>query len=354
VSAARWSVLAAITLTTVAGAAQAPAPPPAAPATATTGATTGATASPLLWNARERTSAGRAHLDAGDAAAAAAALDTAWQLEPERPLAAFNAGTGRLLAGRPDALPALEAAARSAVEAEATDPAVAPFVPDALFNLGNARLAAGDAAGAVEAYAETLRRAPRREDAKRNLELALRALERQQHQQQSQGTSARDRDTRDQTPGGEASESGGGEADPKQDEKTSREGEDQDRAGGEPGEGGEPQPQPGDERGDASNGTGDSSSATSAPPSSSSTESLSSSSSTEEPSPALIDPSTSRGAAPAGSRRRERLPGFVDQEEMTADEAAALLDAVEDLERQQRRQRALERARRRTEVEKDW
>jgi hypothetical protein len=231
------------------------------------------------------------------------------------------------------------------VEAEERGEDRAGLAPDAFFNLGNARLGAGDAAGAVEAYAETLRRAPRREDAKRNLELALRALEQQQRQQQSQGNSAPDQDPRNESQGGQGSETGSGGGDSGQDEETPGEGEDEDRSEGEPREGAGSESQPGDGRGDASNGTGDSDSSTSAPPSTPST---------AEPSSSPSDPATSRGAAPAGSRRRERLPGFVDQEEMTAEQAAALLDAVEDLERQQRRQRAIEQARRRAEVEKDW
>jgi tetratricopeptide (TPR) repeat protein len=347
---ARWPVLAAIAVATGAGAAQAPAPPPLA-------APEPARANPLLWNARERTAAGLARLDAGDLPGAAEALDTAWQLEPDHPQAAFNAGTGRLLAGRPDALPALEAAARAVAEAGERGEDLAGLAPDAFYNLGNARLAAGDAAGAVEAYAETLRRAPRREDAKRNLELALRALEQQrQQQQQSPSSSEGDPDARNEREGGSAPRAGRGEGDPNEDEKASEEGEDEDRTGGEPREEGASDPKPGDRGGGSPNGTGASSSPTDAPPTPPSTESLSpsSSSSTGEPSSSAERPPASGPAAPGGSRRRERLPGFVDQEEMTADEAAALLDAVEDLERQQRRQRALVRARRRAEVEKDW
>jgi len=48
------------------------------------------------------------------------------------------------------------------------------------------------------------------------------------------------------------------------------------------------------------------------------------------------------------------LPQFQDQKDMTAEQAAALLQAVEDLERQQRRDKALDQARQRTKVEKDW
>lgn len=349
----RRTVLAVVGLATSAGAVPAPAPPEAAPAPATAAAE-GTRSPALFWNARERTAAALGRLDAGDPTGAAESLDTAWQLRPEDPLAAYNAGSGRLLAGRPDALPALEAAARTLAANQSSDERATELAADAFYNLGNARLAGGDAGGALEAYAETLRRAPRREDAKRNLELALRALE-QQQQQQNPGAPGREGDTRNDEAGGQDSQTGDGE--PKPDEKTSREGEDEDRTGGESREGNDSVSQPGAEKG-APNGTGDSSSPTDAPPTPPSTEGLSPSSesspSTEESSNSPDTPPSSQPAAPAGSRRRERLPGFVDQPELTADQAAALLDAVEDLERQQRRQRALERARRRSEVEKDW
>ena len=72
----------------------------------------GSTASRLerwRWNPRERTARGIARQEAGDAAGAAAALDVAHRLAPESPTSAFNAGTARLGAGRPDALPAARA-----------------------------------------------------------------------------------------------------------------------------------------------------------------------------------------------------------------------------------------------------
>ncbi|GMU66981.1 MAG: hypothetical protein AMXMBFR36_32550 [Acidobacteriota bacterium] len=355
-SSVRSTVLAVVGLAASAGAVPAPAPPETAPAPAT--AIAEGTRSPaLFWNARERTAAALGRLDAGDPTGAAESLDTAWRLRPEDPLAAYNAGSGRLLAGRPDALPALEAAARALAASEGSDPRAPELAADAYYNLGNARLAGGDAGGALEAYAETLRRAPRREDAKRNLELALRALEQQQQQQQNPGSPGRDDDTQNDEAGGQDTQTGDGDGEPKPDETTSREGEDEDRTGGESREGDDSFSQPGAEKG-APNGTGDSSSPTDAPPTPPSTEGLSPSSgsspSTEESSNSPDTPPSSQPAAPAGSRRRERLPGFVDQPELTADQAAALLDAVEDLERQQRRQRALERARRRSEVEKDW
>lgn len=49
-----------------------------------------------------------------------------------------------------------------------------------------------------------------------------------------------------------------------------------------------------------------------------------------------------------------RLPRFEDQPDMSAQEAAAILEAVENLERQQRRREAAERARNKARGEKDW
>ena len=48
------------------------------------------------------------------------------------------------------------------------------------------------------------------------------------------------------------------------------------------------------------------------------------------------------------------MPQFEDQKDMTAEQAAAILQAVENLERQQRREQARALARAKTSVEKDW
>lgn len=57
---------------------------------------------------------------------------------------------------------------------------------------------------------------------------------------------------------------------------------------------------------------------------------------------------------PGGERRQRPLPRFTDQKDMTAEQAAAILQAVENLEREQRREQALEQARAKSGVEKDW
>lgn len=252
----------------------------------------------LRWNARERTAAGLADLEAGRAAAAAEELDAALGLRPDDPLVRFNAGTGRLAAGRPDAAAPLEQAARAAP---------GELAPDAWYNLGAARLAGGDAAGAASAFIETLRREPGRADAKRNLELALRALE-QERQRQEQGGADPE-----------------GEATPSEGSRSSL----QPNPGGRDDSGAEPDGErQGAENSDPEGGAQDRGQGDDA---------------------AATPDGTPR---PEGDRRA--LPRFHDQPEMTAEQAAALLRAVESLERDERRRRARERALAAGTEEIDW
>ena len=132
-----------------------------------------------LFNAGERTRSGLALWGDGEGAEAARGVfEQALRLAPEAPESRFNAGTARLATGAEGATALLEEAARGA------GPELAPR---AWYNLGNARLGAGDAAGAVSAYVESLRRDPASADAKHNLELALRALERQREESRQEG-----------------------------------------------------------------------------------------------------------------------------------------------------------------------
>ena len=48
------------------------------------------------------------------------------------------------------------------------------------------------------------------------------------------------------------------------------------------------------------------------------------------------------------------LPNFEDQPDMTAEQASAILEAVENLEREQRKQQAAERLKSRKTGERDW
>lgn len=223
-------------------------------------------------------------------------LDGVLAEHPESPLARLNAGTARLAAGDPDgALDPLRAASE--------DPALAP---DAYYDLGNARLASGYPEQAAELYREALRRDPDHGDAKHNLELALRRQrEQRQQQEQEQPKGAEGDEGNEGDDAGTGTDSSGterpGPRDEEQDER-GEEGERDSRSSGQQGATGEP--------------------------------------SSED-------------------RRRppSRLPGFENQEDMTAEQAAALLEAVENLEREQRRRMIREarerQARDRTE-EKDW
>lgn len=293
------------------------APPPGAPLQGAPEAAGAHPPAPLEdrfgWNAFERTRTGLDRLEDGETGAAAEAFDTALRLRPDDALASFNAGTGRLAAGRPDALAPLEEAARAA------SPELAP---DAWYNLGNARLAAGDARGAVEAYAETLRRASDRLEAKKNLELALRALETARQRQQPPPSGA---DSKPDASRGAQDD----DAEPRAAQGPTGQDGQPDASASDPAPPSDPGAETG-ERGEAADPSG-------VPPAS--------------------DPGqrAASGSPEDGQSSRQRvLRDFRDQPDLDAEQAAALLAAVEDLERQQRRARSLERARARGSGEKDW
>ena len=236
---------------------------------------------PWLHNPRERTAKAIDEWQHRDYADADRHLEEALELGGENARALFNAGTGKLGSGAPGA--ALQPLARAAA---GKDSAAKALRPDALYNLGNAYLAAGYAAPAAESYRAALRLRPDHHPTKHNLELALRALQKQpppQPQQQPQG-------------GGQGGgQTGGGNQQPKQ---SGDEGQQQPQ---------QPQPQSGSNQ-------------------------------------------------PGQGQRSARLPGFNPQRDMSAEQAAFLLEAVENLEREQRRAQAAEqrRQRARTATEKDW
>lgn len=257
----------------------------------------GAAGAPLLepyrFNARERTTRALAAWGKGKPEDAVAPLDSALRLKPGDPLVEFNAGTAHLGAKQPDAATLLEQAAKHAPPALAAD---------ALYNLGNARLEAKDARGAIDAYKGALRAQPDQVNAKRNLELALRLLEQQQKQQEQQQKDQQQKD-RQQNQQQKESQGGQGQGNDPQSEPQQK-------------PDGQPKPQP------------------DAPQS---------------------DPSQQGEPQPGQQPPKDRpLPQFQDQKDMTAEQAAAILQAVENLERQQRREQARALARAKTSVEKDW
>lgn len=263
-----------------------------------------------LYNPRERAATGLEALENDRDDDAVRAFDAAANLArasaPEEPWAFYDAGSARLVTGR-------EAERAIDLLEHAADTAPPELAPDALYNLGNARLATGDPAGAVDAYRKALRLAPDLQPAKRNLEIAWRRLENQTTRNEQQGNE----------PGGEPQDDG-------QDDQQG-EGEETSRAGDEPRppEGGdEKEPEDGRERSDESDQAGDE--------------------------PGGDTSGTDQGAQPGAPP--PTLPRFQEQPDMTAAQAAALLAAIDHLERSQRHLEAARRARLSAEQtkEKDW
>jgi len=308
-----------------------------------------------LYNPRERTAAAISGVEHGDRRAAVAAADSALRLAPAEPLASYNAGTARLTqeggkstagagvaggtggagsmggaggrgaggtggagagAATGGGLPGLLARGADRLQAQAAEPLLEQAVkaagpelaPAASYNLGNARFTAGDFAGAVEAYKQALRVRPGNADAKFNLELAWREQQRQRQDSQR----------------GIGPRGGGGRP---------REGERRETAGqGGSGAAGA-SPQPGKPR-----------------------EQSASSPLQGQGQGRDGQAQTAAGwrGQPSPLSGRQPLPGYQDQPEMNAGEAAAVLEAVQNLERQQRRRAAERLARQRAANGEDW
>ncbi|HEX4959199.1 MAG TPA: VWA domain-containing protein [Thermoanaerobaculia bacterium] len=237
-----------------------------------------------LYNPRERVEQSLGAQQRGKPREAVEPADTALRLAPDDPTVQYDAGTARLGAGRGrQAVAPLEKAAKGAGR---------DLAPAANYNLGNARLAAGDAAGAAEAFKQALRLRPDDQDAKWNLELALREEQKQKM-------------------GGQGSPKGSrGNRSPNQDPS------DQEGKKGKP----DPNQKPEDQQG-------------------------------QQPQQQGGKPQDQQGQ---GGQGGQQLPQFKNQPEMSAQEAASVLAAVENLERQQRREQAAKRARQHAAKGKDW
>ncbi|HKI85162.1 MAG TPA: tetratricopeptide repeat protein [Thermoanaerobaculia bacterium] len=171
------------------------------------------------------------------------------------------------------------------------------LLPRAQYNLGNAWLASGNPAAAVSAYEKSLLSDPSQPDAKYNLELALRELKKKREADSRRNQSEA---SKEQRPNGSQDGHSTGNQRPPEGQRQARS---QDNAANER--------QRESKRG--------------------------------EPEPKQRSP-----------RSSSVLPQFAAQPNMSAAQAAAILKAVENLERQQRRQAALKRARHRATTEKDW
>ncbi len=162
----------------------------------------------------------------------------------------------------------------------------------ARYNLGNARLAGGDFSGAIEAYQQALRRKPELHDAKYNLELArLRLKEQEQQDQEQQDQEQQNQEQQNQE-----------QQNQEQQDQQQQDQQQQDQ-------------QPRDQQQD------------------------------QQP----------RDQQPQDSRpKASPLPQFRDLPDMSAEEAAAILEAIENMEREERRREAMEVARQYRRGKKDW
>jgi len=239
-----------------------------------------------MYNPRERTERSIQEYQKDKAKAAVGPADTAERLAPNDPTVQYDAGTVHLGAG--DSRKAVSLLEKAAKKAE---PGLSPA---AHYNLGNARLAAGDADGAVEAYKEALREQPANQDAKHNLELALREAQKQRMGGRGNPSGSRGQQKQNQQPSAQQ-----GQGSPQQKPGNQSPGAQQ-QARPQQGEGEQGQPQK------------------------------------------------------PGEGQDDRLPQFRNQPDMSAREAASVLSAVEGLERQQRRDQAARRARQNAARGKDW
>jgi tetratricopeptide (TPR) repeat protein len=169
---ARASAAALLLLVVPAWTAAAPAAPtpPAAP----TKARSSSLLDEVLVRPRRLTARGQAEYERGNHPEALAAFEGAAGMRPQDPRTRFNLADALYRNGK---FEEAEALFRALGES-----APSPLAPAARFNLGNARFQRQDYRGAIQAYRDALRLAPDDAEAKRNLELALRALKKQQEQ----------------------------------------------------------------------------------------------------------------------------------------------------------------------------
>ncbi len=165
-----------------------PAPAPAAPAAGAAGAAprSGSVLDELLLRPRRATEEGRAEYARGSHPQALSAFERAAAARPQDPVTRFNVADGLYKTGKYDEAAALFRALG--------DDAGSPLAGSARFNLGNSLYQKQDYRGAVRAYREALRAAPGDEDTRRNLELALRALQEQEEQRKKQQQDQREQD----------------------------------------------------------------------------------------------------------------------------------------------------------------
>jgi Ca-activated chloride channel homolog len=191
-SASTPSIAALLALALVAPAqAQSPAPPPVTPSAAPERPPASEVMDELLLRPRRFTELGRQQYAGGNHPQALASFELAARTRPQDPRGRFNVADGLYKNGKFEEAATLF---RSLGEDVAS-----PLAGPSRFNLGNALFQKQDYRGAVQAYRDALRLAPNDLDARRNLELALRALKEQEEQKKKQQQNEKDqKDNKDQ------------------------------------------------------------------------------------------------------------------------------------------------------------
>ncbi len=151
-----------------------PPPPPAAESSRRTGGVL----DEVLLRPRRATEEGRGEYSRGNHPQALSAFERAAAARPQDPAVRFNVADGLYKNGKYDEAAAL-------FRALGADPA-SPVAAAARYNLGNTLFQKKDYRGAIQAYRDALRVARGEEDARRNLELALRALQEQEEQKKQE------------------------------------------------------------------------------------------------------------------------------------------------------------------------
>ena len=132
----------------------------------------------VLLRAPRLTAAARKAYEQGNQPEALTGFEQAARLRPQAAGARFNLADGLYKQRKYDQA--------EAIYRELAKDSGAELAPAAAFNLGNSLYQKQDYAGAIQAYRQALRAKATEEDARRNLELALRALKREQQRQERQ------------------------------------------------------------------------------------------------------------------------------------------------------------------------
>ena len=162
----------------------APAGPSPAPAATEPSRRGGRVLDEVLLRPRRDTEKGRDEYARGNHPQALSAFERAAEARPQDPAVRFNVADGLYKNGKYDEAAAL-------FRALGADPA-SPVAAASRYNLGNSLFQKKDYRGSIQAYRDALRVAPGDQDTRRNLEMALRALQEQEEQKKKQEQDQKD------------------------------------------------------------------------------------------------------------------------------------------------------------------